>query len=157
MQGARRGRRGSHGFFSQNVLACLKPADRVLGVHTVGKNDVDDVDFRVVFDRIVILVVVDVPWVDPVPRSQFVRLVKMATHKRHYLGLFAFRKGRKNLIDGEIAQPDDGPSELLPGWLRNHQRSLRHCLFQKRSGDVGYGQTLAHLADESSAHDSLCR
>jgi len=53
-------RRIGHGLFRQDVFARLKSANCVFGMHSVWQNNVNDVYFGVVLNRIVVLVVVNV-------------------------------------------------------------------------------------------------
>ena len=132
------------------MFAGLVPSNRVLGVHPVGQHYINDVDFRIVPDRIVVLIVVDVLRVHSVAQRQLVRFVGMAADQRHHLRLFTFRERRQDLIDREAAQPDDGPSHFLARRVWNLQRG---GIFHERAGKIGGHQTLANLGDEASAGD----
>ena len=92
------------------MLSGLQSANRVFGVHAVGQNDIDNVDFRVVLERFVVVVVVDVLGTDAIALRQFVGFVAVAAYEGNHLRFFAFRKSRQDLIDGETAQADDGPT-----------------------------------------------
>src|SRR5208337_3006212 len=73
--------------------------------------------------------------------------------KGHHLGFLAPGKGGENFINREFAQTDNGPSELLAGYIRNDERFLRRCSLQKCSGNIRDHQALAHLTDKPSARD----
>jgi hypothetical protein len=92
------------------MLSGLQSAHRVFGVHAVGQNDIDNVDFRVVLERVVVVVVVDVFGTDPIALRQFVGFVGVAAYEGNDLRFFAFGKRWQNLINGETAQADDGPT-----------------------------------------------
>ena len=124
-----------HRLFAKHVLARLEATDRVFGVHAVGKNDVDDVHVRVIFDRIVILVVVDILRTDSIAQREFIRLVWMAAYKRHDLRLLAFGERGKDLMDGKAAQAYDGPAQFLSRRARNCQ--LCRSVLQQAPGEVG--------------------
>ena len=59
-------------------------------MHAVGQNDVNNVDFGIVLDGVVILVVVDVFGAYAVTHGQLIGFVRMAAYKCHDLGFLAF-------------------------------------------------------------------
>ena len=134
------------------MLAGLVPANRVLGMHAVGQHDVDDVDFRIVLERVVVLIVVDILRVHAVAQRQLVRLVGMAADQGHHLRLLALRERGQDLVDRQTAQADNRPSQFL---ARRIGDLLRGGVLQKRSGEIGRCQTLPNFADESAASDFL--
>lgn len=97
------------------MLARLEPANGVLGVHAVRENDIDDVYIRIVLDRVVVLVVINVLWIHGVAQRELVGFVRVAAYEGRDLRFLAFRKGWKDLMDGEVTEADDGPAEFLAG------------------------------------------
>ena len=65
------------------MLSCLQSAHRVFGMHSIGQDYIDDVHIWVVLDRVIVLVVLDIPWSDSVSQRELVGLVGMATHERY--------------------------------------------------------------------------
>ena len=58
----------------------------------------------------------------------------MTADKGHYLRLFALRERGQDLVNGQAAQADDGPSQFLSRRVRHLQRGRA---IQKRSGEIG--------------------
>jgi hypothetical protein len=111
-------RRVGHRLLAEHVLAGLERADRVLRVHAVRQNNVDDVDGRVAGEALVVVVVVDVLRVDAVHLRELLRLLGPAADEPHELRPLASRKRRHQLIDREVPEPDQREPDLLPGRLR---------------------------------------
>jgi len=141
--------------FSEHMLACLESAGRIFGVHSVWQNDIDDVNFRIVPNRVVILIVVNVLRVHAITQCQLVRLVGMTADQGHHLRLFTFRESGQDLIDRETAQANNCPAQLLSRRIRD----LHFCrrALQEGPGKIGCYQTLAHPCDESAASDFFGR
>ncbi len=144
------GRRVRHGLFGKHVLARLMPADGVLGVHPVGQDDVDDVDLGVVLEGVVVLIVVDALFLDAVAQGELARLVRMAADQRDHPGLLAPGERGQDLVDGEAAEADDGPSHLLARRLGD---LLRRSAGRERPESARRGQTLARFRQEPPARD----
>src|SRR5271170_3061457 len=142
-----------HGLFGQHVFAGLEPADGVLGVHAVGQDDVDDVDFRIVFDRVIVLVVVNVLKVDAVAHRELFGFIRMAADKGNQPGLFAFREGRENFVHGETAEAHDGPAQLFSWRLGDRRSLLGGCVFQEGSRCTGGRQAFADFAEKSATRN----
>ena len=93
------GRSVGHRLLGEDMLAGLQSTDGIFGMHPIGQNDVNNVDFGVVFDGVIVLVVKDVFWIYAVTQRQLVGFVRMAAYKRHDLGFFAFGEGGQNLVN----------------------------------------------------------
>ena len=130
------------------MLTGLEPTNRVLGMHPVGQHDVNDVNFRIVPDRVVVLIVVNIFRAHAVTERQFAGFVGVAADQGHHLRLLAFRKRRQDLVDGQTAQSDNRPSRFLSWRIRHLQRV---SAFQERPGKIGYRQTLSNFGDEPPA------
>ena len=95
-----------HWFFAEDVLACLGGADGVLGVHAVGKGDVDGVDGGVGGDAVEVFVAVDGLAGDAVLGGDTLGFVAMAADEAGdsgVLGVFcAFEE-----VSGDAAEADD--------------------------------------------------
>src|SRR6266700_7024803 len=97
------------------MLARLVSANVVFGVHAIGQHDINDVNVRVVFDRVVILVVVNIFRADTVALRELVGFVGMAAHQSDDFRLLALGERGKNLVDGETSEANNGPAQLLAG------------------------------------------
>jgi hypothetical protein len=107
--------RCAHGFFRKHVLAGLGAANGVLGVHAVGKDDVDYIDIGVRGDLVVVLVVVDVLLGNAVDPGKVVGLIRVTTHQPREARELRFGERRHHLADGEGAYADNSVSK----WLRS--------------------------------------
>ena len=143
------GRRVRHRLFAEHMLAGLKSAHRVLGVHAVGQHDVNHIHIGIVFDRIVILIVVNVLFIDFISQRELVGFVRMSADESDDFGLLAFGERGENLIDRQTAQADDGPSELLARRIGNMK--LGGCGFQQAFEGAGCEQALSGLLHEIAA------
>jgi hypothetical protein len=76
----------------------------------------------------------------------------MAAHKRDNFRLFAFRKRRKNLIDGQTPQADNRPSQLLARRIRNDKLGM--CRLHERTRDPGCQHSLPYFAYKPTPRDS---
>src|SRR6266480_7231449 len=103
------------------MLACLVAAHSVFGMHAVGQHDINDVNVRVVFDRIVILVVVDVLLADAVTKRELVGFIGMTAYQCNDFRLLTLSERGKYLIDRETTQADDGPPQLVARRVRDSE------------------------------------
>src|ERR1051325_2668010 len=107
------GRSASHGFLGEDMLAGLQSTDGVFGMHAIWKDDVNNIDFGVFLDGVIVLVVVNASWIYAVTHGQLVGFVRMAAYKRHDLRFLAFGESGQNLVDREAAQSNNSPSKFL--------------------------------------------
>ncbi len=145
-------RRGiRHGLFRQNMFARLQAAHGVLSMHAIGEHNVDDVDFGIILDGIIVLVGVDVFRIYSVAERQFVSFVGMAAYQGYHLRLLALCEGRQYLMNGEAPQPDDRPTQLLAGGVGHNE--LRLSRLQQSARNIRCNQALSHLGDEASTRN----
>ena len=109
------GRRIRHRLFRQDMFARLMSANGVLGVHSVGEHDVNNVDLRIVLDRVVVLIVVDILRVHSVAQSQFVRFVGMAADQSHHLRFFTFANAGRIWLMARLPSPTMAQPNFFPG------------------------------------------
>ena len=146
------GWRVRHGFFRQHMLASLVPPNRIFGVHAIGENDVDDVDFGVVANIVVVLIVVNVLRVDSVLQCKSVCFVGMAANQSNHFGFLALGKCGQDLVDGERAETDNGPPHFL---ARGDGRIQGKTPSKQCFGNISRNHTGPGLNQEPPACDPL--
>ena len=118
-------------------------------MHAVRQHDVNDVNLGIVFDRIVVVVVVDILRVHVVTSRQFVGFVAMAADQGDDFRLVTLRERGQDLVDRETAQPDHCPAHLFArriGYLQ-----LRRRAPQKGSGNICCNNAAADAGQKSPA------
>src|SRR6185369_9752985 len=101
------------------MLASFEPADGVLRVHTVRQDDIDDIDFRVVFEGVVVFVVVNIFRIYSVAQRDFVGLVWVPADESDNFGFFTLLDSGKNIPNGELPQSNNGIANFFPRRIRN--------------------------------------
>ena len=94
-------------------MPALAAADRVLGVHAIGENDVDDVDVGVFGDVVVVVIGVDIFGIDAALAGEGAVLIRMAGDQGDRLAIFGLHDAGEDLALGEGADADDGEAELF--------------------------------------------
>src|SRR3546814_16575481 len=116
------------------MLAGLRGADRVFGVHRIGQADVDDIDVGIVGDRIEIRVIVDVAGGEAVFGRDALGLGAIAADEAGEAAVGAVREFGDDAAEAVTAETDHRITERAALWLRSEERRVgKECVSTCRS------------------------
>ena len=92
-----------HRLFTQDMLTGLRASDGELLVHRVWQNDIDDVNVRIIFDRIKVLVVVDALLGNPVFLRPHFLFSRRAGNNAGELAVIRLEQSGSNLVRGQTS------------------------------------------------------
>ena len=142
-------RRDLHRLLAQHVLPRLRRLDRVAGMECVRRDDVHDVDVRIVRHPAHRVVVVDAPVRDPVLRLPLLSLRRRPGDDPGEPAVLRLLQRRCDLVGAQTAESDEREAELLLLPARRRCGAVR----DRRDGAEGPNQGRTDGGERRHAHE----